>query len=80
MHHLLQEANYTHLQLCVQLKVLRTHVYIITEVLFVSFKDIGGGGEGQKHKEKEKRWTAPVSAWRPSDAAHSGLCWWQLFG
>lgn len=25
MHHLLQEANYPHLQLCVQLKVLRTY-------------------------------------------------------
>lgn len=25
MHHLLQEADYSHLQLCVQLKVLRIH-------------------------------------------------------
>lgn len=32
MHHLLQEANYSHLQLCVQLKVLRNNSIVITEV------------------------------------------------
>lgn len=32
MHHLLQEANYSHLQLCVQLKVLRNNSRVITEV------------------------------------------------
>lgn len=34
MHHLLQEANYPHLQLCVQLKVLMNNSRGITEVLF----------------------------------------------
>lgn len=33
MHHLLQEANYSHFQLCVQLKVLRIHKRTTTVLL-----------------------------------------------
>lgn len=47
MHHLLQEANYPHLQLCVQLKVLRNNSRVITQVQ-VSFK----GTQRQKNQRK----------------------------
>ena len=37
----------------------------------------------KRHRATETRkggkWAVPASVWRPSDAAHSGLCLWQLF-
>lgn len=38
MHHLLQEANYSHLQLCVQLKVLRIHKWTTTVSLLKCYE------------------------------------------
>lgn len=53
MHHLLKEANYSHLQLCVQLKVLRNNSRVITEVLFCFFVFFCKGRERWKETKKE---------------------------
>lgn len=56
MHHLLQEANYPHLQLCVQLKVLKTHTGTTTESLqrccFFPCKDTGEIETTKRRKEE----------------------------
>lgn len=77
MHHLLQEANYPHLQLCVQLKVLRSNKQSRYRSLFFPFQKTQT--DGKKRQIAGKDWSVPASVWRPSDAAHSGLCWWRLF-
>lgn len=69
MHHLLQEADDPHLQLRVQLKVLRTD-RVITG---------GRGPEKQRGEEEMTERRVPAGVWTPNDAAHLRLCWWQLF-
>lgn len=56
MHHLLKEANYSHLQLCVQLKVLRNNSRVITEVLFcfVLFFLLQRQRKMERNKEKDE--------------------------
>lgn len=66
MHHLLQETNDPHLQLHVQLKVLRSDGRVIA------------GGRSPKKQRGAEEMTErhiPVGVWTPSDAAHLRLCW-----
>lgn len=73
MHHLLQEANYSHLQFYVQLKVLRKHTRKTTLLLHGSYYT-ALETEGIKKRGQ----SSPESVWTPSDAAHSGLYLWPL--
>lgn len=66
MHHLLQETNDPHLQLRVQLKVLRSDGRVITG---------GQSPEKQRGAEEMTKRHIPVGVWTPSDAAHLRLCW-----
>lgn len=61
MHHLLQEANYSHLQLCVQLKVLRIHKWTTTvslpkcyELFCCCFFILWGHRKTEPNKKKKK--------------------------